>query len=59
VPNSRDFGVRFWIIAAIDFINFQPSSCMARVPTMQSAVSSSKLNQTLTSGLRSKRSDSR
>lgn len=44
----RDFGVQFWIIAAIDFFDFQPSSCIARVPT-----------KTLTSRLRSKRSDSR
>lgn len=57
VPNSRDFGIQFWIITVIDFINFQPNSCIARVPSHQSAVGSSRLNQTLTSRSRFKRSE--
>jgi hypothetical protein len=59
VPNIRDFSVQFWIMRAIDFINFPPTPCMARVLTKQSAVSSARFNQTLTSRSRSKRSDSR
>jgi hypothetical protein len=57
VPDSRDFGVQFWIMAAIDFINFPPSLYMARVPTKQSAFRSSGLNQALTSRSRSQRRD--
>lgn len=37
MQNSRDFGVAFWIIGTIDFSNFQPSPCIARVPTIQIA----------------------
>ena len=57
--NSRDFGVYFWIIATIDFFNFQRNSCIVRVPTKESVFCSSSSKQTLTSRLRSKRSDSR
>jgi len=32
VRNSRDFDVRFWVIAAIDIFNFQPNFGVTRVP---------------------------
>jgi hypothetical protein len=33
VQISRDFGVAFWIIAPIDFFDFQLDSCTVRVPS--------------------------